>query len=868
MKDSRTGIFSISLFARNKARIAERNYKGLFVGGLAFLFVALSVYVAKRFFLHMSIDVSLLAYVPVSLAVAIATRVLYDRHAGVVSVGINLWYVIIFASLLHVQVIYNSRWCVLVYAIVALLLAIQFLTEPIRLLLGQSVGALLFGFGVFFSNGNRITESQVIEIFAGAMFATAVGLVTSYVNLEIIVFHEEMFSYNDEDSGVFLSEYDDVYWEGRTKYGVLSGKPLSERKVLSAVLNISKRKLMHIRKENVFDLAEGMSWTQMRERFLAMSADLTSRKRLKNFFDINILERKAASGAKRFSLMCGFTLKNGEKMWVDMELVVKNHPITGEVMATLLIEDVTEERILMGVLTKIVEKNCDADISFEVNSDYTLFIMTGSGKELNIERREAYPEIIKGFAERVLPEGKAKFLEEAEISNVLTQLERNGVYEIYVSEVAEDGSILRKRLQHSFLDPQHRFINVIMQDITEVIAREESINAELEKALVDKDRAMRAQKEFLTRVSHEIRTPMNAILGLSSLLETDFDKQDLLIKEIQQIRYSGQFLLSLVNDVLDMSKLEQGKFELQPEEVSVGVLADSVEMMIAPMCKKKGVNFSAKLMIPSAVRLRTDKLRLAQIFVNLLSNAVKYTPAGGNVRFLGTVAKETATHLSCVFKISDDGIGMSKEFQEHLFEPFSQESRVVNTELGGTGLGLSITKGIVDAFGGKIEVDSKQGVGSEFTVTLDIEKAKALSPKPKETAEGDISGLRILVVEDNEINRDIAVTLLEKKNAVVDTAENGEEAVDKFMASEEGFYDGILMDIRMPVMDGETAGRLIRKSGRSDAKTVAVIAMSANHPDAVEERESIFDAYLTKPVNPSLMYSTIYEMTEKKGSLK
>ncbi len=861
MKSSRTGIFNISLFARNKARIAERNYKGLMIGGCVFLFVTLSVFIAKRLIFHLPISLSLLIYAPLSLSVVVVTLLLFDKHAAVVAYGINLWYIFIFVAMFHIQIIYRSRWCVIVYALVALLLAVQFLTEPVRLLLGQTVGALLFGLGVFITNGGFITETQGLEIFSSAMFATAVGLVSSYVNLEIISFHEEMFSFNDEDSGVFLSEYDDVYWEGRTKYGVLSGKPLSERKVLSAVLNISKRKLMHIRRENVFDLAEGMSWTQMRERFLTMSADLTSRKRLKNFFDINILERKAASGSKRFSLMCGFNLKNGEKMWVDMELVVKNHPITGEVMGTLLIEDVTEERILMGVLTKIVEKNCDADISFEVNSDYTLFILTGSAKELNIERMPAYPEIVRDFSERVVPEGREKFLKEAEIPNILTELERNGVYEIYVSELLEDGSVRRKRLQHSFLDPQHRFINVIMQDITEVIAREEAINSELEKALIDKDKAMRSQKEFLTRVSHEIRTPMNAILGLSSLLETDFDKQDLLIKEIQQIRYSGQFLLSLVNDVLDMSKLEQGKFELQMEEVSVGVLADSVEMMIAPMCKKKGVNFSAKLMIPSVVRVRTDKLRLAQIFVNLLSNAVKYTPAGGNVRFLGTVAHETPTHMSCVFKISDDGIGMSPEFQKHLFEPFSQESRVVNSELGGTGLGLSITKGIVDAFGGRIEVDSRQGMGSEFTVTLDIEKAKALSPKPKETVEGDLSGLRILVVEDNEINRDIAVTLLEKKNVQVDTAENGKEAVDKFMASEEGFYDAVIMDIRMPVMDGETAGRLMRKSGRSDAHTVAIIAMSANHPDAVESRESIFDAYLTKPVNPSLMYSTIYEKT-------
>ncbi|MBP5624417.1 MAG: response regulator, partial [Lachnospiraceae bacterium] len=286
---------------------------------------------------------------------------------------------------------------------------------------------------------------------------------------------------------------------------------------------------------------------------------------------------------------------------------------------------------------------------------------------------------------------------------------------------------------------------------------------------------------------------------------------------------------------------------------------ESIDMLIGPMCVKKGVELEWKSGIPGDRCVYVDPLRLTQIFVNLLSNSVKYTPEGGHIVFECREEKRVGNKVFDIFVVSDNGIGMSEEFQKHLFEPFAQESHDVISDLNGTGLGLSIVKGIVDALDGSIEVESKAGEGSKFTVKLAFEVAEEACRSQKTGEEVDLNGKRILVVEDNDINREIAEAILQKKGIVTETAVNGQEAVEMFASRVAGYYDMILMDIRMPVMSGLTATKRIRAMDRDDAAEIPIVAMTANafSKDVQASLDAGMDAHLSKPIEPNVLYSTI-----------
>ncbi len=517
-----------------------------------------------------------------------------------------------------------------------------------------------------------------------------------------------------------------------------------------------------------------------------------------------------------------------------------------------------DEKVLLGVFNEIIASSCDFDICFEVGADHSLSIKNTDSDRVRIEVSPSYEETIENYARtRVCPSDVEIYREKAKLSNVIDNIRKYGFYDIYVSEMGPDGVVLKKCLKHTFLGNSEKLINVIKQDVTEAVAREEEAATRLEQALVEKDEAMKAQTYFLTRISHEIRTPMNAILGLTSTLEEDMNDREALEKSIRQIRYSGEFLLNIVNDVLDVSRIAQDKFTVRKDKAVLSDLYEAVDMMIVPMCQQKDITYSFYNDVPEDTFVRTDIMRLTQLFVNLLSNAVKYTPEGGSINFDTRRIKETSEILVCEFRVIDNGIGMSPEFMKRMFEPFSQEARTAGSEFIGTGLGLAIVKGIVDALGGTINVHSVQGRGSDFTVTLEFEKLEVDRSAKFLPVETDLSGRRILVVEDNEINRDIAANLLNKKHAYTDTAENGAIAVDKFQASDIGFFDVILMDIRMPVMNGTDAANMIRSLDRPDAKTVRIVAMTADIIDT--EGDSPFDAALTKPVNPKVLYAALMQ---------
>ena len=389
-------------------------------------------------------------------------------------------------------------------------------------------------------------------------------------------------------------------------------------------------------------------------------------------------------------------------------------------------------------------------------------------------------------------------------------------------------------------------------------------NEELEIVAKKAESAANAKSEFLSRMSHDIRTPMNAIIGLTHLAKSEDDLQ--VIKEyLDKIDASSNFLLGLINDILDLSKIENGEMTLNEGPFTKEEFTDSIQTVIKPLIDKKNINFIFEMKCGIEC-IKVDRLRFSQIFFNLLSNAAKFTPTGGAIEFISEkIEPEKVTRDGKVgirIYVRDNGIGMSEEFQKHLYDPFVQERSALGDKTRGTGLGLPIVKSLVDAMNGTIEVKSELGKGTEFKIELYVEPVEAPAKRQKaDFLKKSLKGLKVLLVEDNELNVFVAKTILEKMKCDVDIAENGEKAVEKFKESAQQFYDVILMDVHMPVMDGLEATRQIRQLERKDASSVPIIAMTADAFD--KEKKKTLDAgmnnHLAKPINPSVLYEVLSE---------
>ncbi len=392
----------------------------------------------------------------------------------------------------------------------------------------------------------------------------------------------------------------------------------------------------------------------------------------------------------------------------------------------------------------------------------------------------------------------------------------------------------------------------------------QQMNDELKVVAKKAEAAANAKSEFLSRMSHDIRTPMNAIIGLIHLSKNETDIQ--VIKSyLYKMDSSSKFLLGLINDILDLSKIKNGEMSLNEGPFPYRDFSDSIQTVIMPLIEEKSINFVFKMGCGIDC-IKVDRLRFSQIFFNLLSNAAKFTPTGGTIEFISERIEPKESDekgkVGIRFYVRDNGIGMSEEFLKHLYDPFTQENSELGAKARGTGLGLPIVKSLVDAMNGTIEVKSKLGKGTEFKVELYVELVDMPDRKEKNgTQEISLKGVRVLLVEDNELNTYVAKTILEKLSCEVDTAQNGEEAVQKFVQSSDNYYDAILMDVHMPVMDGLEATRRIRTLKRKDAAGVPIIAMTADAFD--KEKKETLDAGMTshmaKPINPDALYEMLAE---------
>ncbi len=389
-----------------------------------------------------------------------------------------------------------------------------------------------------------------------------------------------------------------------------------------------------------------------------------------------------------------------------------------------------------------------------------------------------------------------------------------------------------------------------------------------------------AKSNFMSRMSHDLRTPMSTIMGITALARDKADDPDAILKMLSQINESSKFILGLVNDSLDLDKISSGKMELVISDYPYVDFYNSMKTMIEPLCKEKNITFVITDPKEVPYIVRNDKLRVEQIFFNLLSNAVKFTPNGGKIELLSEncMAENGEATVDCI--VRDNGIGMSAEFQRKMFEPFTQEYSEVSAQSTGSGLGLSIVKKLVDLMGATMTVKSAPGEGSEFRIHFKLQEGSEITTARQSQTlnkENDLEydeaisilkGKHILLAEDHPINLEIAKKLLEKGEMIVSTAMTGKEALDKFVSSEVGFFDAILMDIRMPVMDGIEASKEIRGSKRTDSGTVPIIAMTANafESDIKETSDAGMNAHLTKPVDTKLLFLTLSKYIKEKNN--
>ncbi len=383
----------------------------------------------------------------------------------------------------------------------------------------------------------------------------------------------------------------------------------------------------------------------------------------------------------------------------------------------------------------------------------------------------------------------------------------------------------------------------------------------LDMLLANSVSANEAKTRFLSKFSHDFRTPMNALIGMTELAGQSVDDPREVAYCLNKITTSADYMLGMLSDILDISRIESDKLELVKESFDLLELIRSINTLMYVQAEGKNITFTIRKRVPSDILLVGDSVRLKQVFVNLISNAIKFTNEGGRVQFHADETYRDAERVHICFRVIDDGIGMSREFMERMYDPFECERDAGMSEgPEGAGLGLAICRSLIELMGGTIEAQSRVGAGTEFAVDLDF--CYTVKPESRKntvniSAKYDFRGRRVLLADDNLTNLDIAARLLKGANIEVDMATDGQKAMERYLGSRDGYYDAILLDVRMPVKNGLEAAHDIRHSGRNDSDTIPIAAITANAfgEDREEAAKYGINIYLTKPVKMQTLYA-------------
>lgn len=566
-------------------------------------------------------------------------------------------------------------------------------------------------------------------------------------------------------------------------------------------------------------------------------------------------------GKRIISLKHLYKSTGGRTLWVRSKINLLKNPNTGDIEVILNATDITKERQHEKLMGALVSGSYVFVICLEAETGIYTFYKNGESKESHWENGYDY-DCRKYCENNVISHNKEEIINDVTAENILLHLENeNSVYQKIVNVINEDNKECIYQFVFRYLDFKNKQVMITCSDVTRVIEKSYEKTKKLQSILSDLKKANKAKSDFLSRMSHDMRTPMNAIIGLAQITLQSDELSLQTRQNMQDIYDSGKLLLSLINDTLDMNKIESNKLKLRNEPASFEMILRRIISCVKPMADEKNISIRVRYINAYSDKLIMDKLRVEQILLNLISNSIKFTDDGGRIE---VIIEQTFTEKDvCDIKICirDNGIGISPEFMSRLFEPFEQENDSMTHTYCGTGLGMAIVKGLVEMMNGKIDVESQKGKGTSVKVQLKFNRShdEIVKKEIPQAKESNLEGKRVLLCEDHELNAKVALYMLRDKKMEADHAVNGQMAVEMFKEKPEGYYDLILMDIRMPVLDGIEATQQIRSMDRCDAKTIPIIAMTANAyvQDIEKCLEAGMNAHIAKPIDMNNMYMTV-----------
>ena len=582
---------------------------------------------------------------------------------------------------------------------------------------------------------------------------------------------------------------------------------------------------------------------------------------LKTFNKENLI-KEYREGNTNFSCDQKLTMNSGIPKWRFFAIDIMENPDTHDIEAIFYIRDIDQRITLNQTINKLIQS--DYEIIGLIDKNTRLFTNFGNRlRNLSVknEEQDYNEEVAEGLKNYVMPEYYEEGLKALSLDTIIEALEKD---DIYICKFPKLQNKEWRMWKFSYLDSNRSTIFFTRSDITNVIQTEINQKELLTTALNQAKHANMLKTEFLSRMSHEIRTPMNAIIGMTSLALESINDAASVEDCLNKIGVSARFLLSLINDILDMSRIESGKVFFKEEQINFKNFIQDINAIFETQAKEKHIEYKSLFLTEMEEYYLGDPMKIQQIFINIIGNAFKFTPEYGRITFEIKQEKITKNEALIRFTISDNGIGISKEFLPNLFNTFEQEHTGSTSSYTGTGLGLAICKNLIELMGGSIYVDSTLGMGTEFNILLNLKLCKTPS-KIEETQKvvpseiKSLEGKNVLLCEDHDMNIEVARRLLMSKGMNVTVAKNGKIGLETFVEKPEDYFDVILMDIRMPIMDGLEATKEIRKSQKQYAKTIPIIAMSANAFEEDIEKSLLagMNAHLAKPFEPLVLFQTL-----------
>ena len=648
-------------------------------------------------------------------------------------------------------------------------------------------------------------------------------------------------------------------------------KNLSNNTLVSIRLNLTQDIIEDCRGRELYDIdLRGMKISERFEQRAAYFPLERDRKRFLRDFNAQQLLKNFAAGKNTQSAVFFSRRPNGRECFVSYNVTLRRDPDTEDIIAFATEQDYNAEIVSNTVLNKALADQFDM-ITYIVGGNYGVVI----GDENNTQRGTIFPKKRTGvyeeyIREQVAPalsgtdEEKAKAIKALSLQKIEHALELREPYEVNI-HCFIDGEIYHKRFVFYLVDRDAKFYILLKSDTTKIQRAQFAKNEQLRNALEIANQANVAKTAFLSAMSHEIRTPMNAIIGLDSIALNEPNIPKRVHEHLEKIGSSARHLLGIINDILDMSRIESGRMLLKHEEFSFTNMLEQINIMFGAQCRDKGLKYDFTTRGQVDDFYIGDEMKLKQVLINILGNAIKFTDRGGQITFVVEQVAHFEDKSTLRFNVKDTGIGIDKDYLPKIFEPFSQEDSGTSNAYGGTGLGMAITKNIVETMNGNIAVKSEKGIGSEFTVNITLRN----SPKSIDSVKGkkiEVKDLRVLIVDDDPIACEHAKVVLGEVGIEAETALNGREALEKvrLKRARHEIYNILLIDLRMPDENGIEVTRRIRDIVGNES---AVIIFTAyNWDDIVEEAMAAgVDRFMAKPLFASTIVNEFNQALAKKN---